>query len=297
MHFTYKLPSGDLAQGDLLRNSGDLKEVLERYHPYYANKIDYEYLLVVTQSCDLALREGGKCKAPYISICPARPASHLIQREISKAQHSEEESQYSLCKKDFHSRLLGFTEKLLNNNCGDYFYLHEDPSFGLHEPLVGYLALSISIKREHYDACEGARILSLDPVFSAKLGWLVGNIYSGVATPDWTPEHVRADEFKLLIQKRLDELGLCVWVSEAALKAFKKEIRARKAMHGDQYVMPESEVTSFLKSLAVPKDSKRNKAIDACTVVVKDTLKLDDETAERIKRRLYNNLELSQLLT
>ncbi len=48
-----------------------------------------------------------------------------------------------------------------------------------------FLALSVALKIEHYDLCLAAKIAQLTGEFQAKLGWLVGNLYSRVGTKEW----------------------------------------------------------------------------------------------------------------
>ncbi len=50
MHFTYKRPEDDLQQGDLLKVSDELRQVLQQFHPHYANNSDYHYLMVLTKT-------------------------------------------------------------------------------------------------------------------------------------------------------------------------------------------------------------------------------------------------------
>ena len=54
------------------------------------------------------------------------------------------------------------------------------------------LPLSMSIRVEHYDACLEGRVAQLTDLFQAKLGWLLGQQFSRVGTPDWTPEGLSA---------------------------------------------------------------------------------------------------------
>ncbi len=52
--------------------------------------------------------------------------------------------------------------------------------------MVVYLKVSIALKSgEHYDECLKAKKIELADEFKAKLGWLVGNMYSRVGTTDW----------------------------------------------------------------------------------------------------------------
>ena len=83
MHFTYVDldDNTDLQQGDLLRIQGRLKEVLEKYHQYYASNRDYRFLIVLTQTCDLVRRDSKPCKSHYINVAAVKPAIMAIDKE------------------------------------------------------------------------------------------------------------------------------------------------------------------------------------------------------------------------
>lgn len=63
IHFTYKqFPDmSSLCQGDVLRVTDEMREILKEVHPYFLNE-QYKYFMVLTQSCDLVRRNAGKCK-------------------------------------------------------------------------------------------------------------------------------------------------------------------------------------------------------------------------------------------
>ncbi len=187
-HFTYKEPaSTQLQQGDILRKTEDIKNLLKIVHPHYL-KEDYLYFLVLTQSCDLERRSSKACKAPYITLAAVRPIELLLEREIKQYQIQHDLAKGKIIDRSYYAKLQSFTEKLLNNNATEYFYLHEDAGMGFSESCVAFLRLSIAIKsKDHYETCLNAKILELDDTFKAKLGWLVGNIYSRVGTHDWVP--------------------------------------------------------------------------------------------------------------
>ena len=42
--------------------------------------------MVLTQSCDLAVRGDDAGKAPYINIAPVRPLEEVVSREITNLQ-------------------------------------------------------------------------------------------------------------------------------------------------------------------------------------------------------------------
>jgi hypothetical protein len=90
MHFTYnhELSSGELCQGDVLKRTPELDELLKEVHPHFHRKADYKYFIVLTQSCDLVIRAGGRCKAPYITIAAVRPVSTILGRQIESLKTS-----------------------------------------------------------------------------------------------------------------------------------------------------------------------------------------------------------------
>lgn len=224
MHFTFQPPAGDdLQQGDIIGRSDALLGVLKDVHPHYL-RADFSCFVVLTQSCDLVRRGNGvTCNSRYVSLAPVRPLDVVIGRELTKYQ-SPMEVKAEVCSASRKDRVQMFVRRLLNNNEQDYFYLHSEPSAGLSDGCCAFLRLSTTLRaREHYDACLGARFLSLSPVFQAKLGWLVGNIYSRVGTDDWTPEHYQEADFEKVVSRIVDEA--CAWVVDPKLKEAKRELK------------------------------------------------------------------------
>ena len=96
-------------------------------------------------------------------------------------------------------------ERVYNNNEPEHFFLAEDASVGFFNPMVAYLKVSIALKSElHYQTCLNAKILELTDEFKAKLGWLVGQMYSRVGTPDWQSEN-RGAEFSENINRIISD--------------------------------------------------------------------------------------------
>ena len=84
----------------------------------------------------------------------------------------------------------------MKNKEPDYFFLSDDTSLGFPDRMVAFLKLSISLKADlHYDTCLSAKVLGLTDAFKAKLGWLVGNMYSRVGTPDWVSDRAKPAGF------------------------------------------------------------------------------------------------------
>jgi len=74
MHFTYNegADKEKLKQGDVLRKTARLQEILEEVHPHY-NCEEYKYFQVLTQSCDLVRRDqDGSCNSRYITLAAVR---------------------------------------------------------------------------------------------------------------------------------------------------------------------------------------------------------------------------------
>jgi hypothetical protein len=287
-HFTYRGadPEDDLLQGDLLDKTPELSEQLARIHPHYNEKTDYTHFLVLTQSCDLVRRdgrEGRTCKAKYISIAAVRPLVVTLEREIARYQ-DEFTRPAGVCDSKSRQRVYEFLERLLNNNEGEYFYLEPEPAMGLVQASCAFLRLSVAFRaEEHYERLHAARRLSLDEVFQAKLGWLVGNMYSRVGTDDWVPDHATREAFRGKIDTLLNEA--VTWVDTEKLRLVKKQIATDAS--------PE-EFRRQLNSIDV--QSRRDRAIEAVIVVLKKQQLVPDEGVEKTLRlRLKNDPDFAAL--
>jgi hypothetical protein len=155
-----------------------------------------------------------------VSLAAVRPLDLVLQRETAKHQ-DEIEQLAGVCSAAKRGLLEQFAERVLNNNEPEYFYLEPEPAFGLHEPSCVFLRLSVAVRAQHYSIL-AARQLSLEEIFQAKLGWLVGNMYSRIGTADWVPDNVPASEFKKKVKDLLD--GLVQWVDQEQLRSAKKAL-------------------------------------------------------------------------
>jgi hypothetical protein len=277
-HFTYCLPQNpDLQQGDILLKSPELIKIIGEVHPHYL-KDDYHYFIILTQSCDLVRRKPDHCNARYMTLAAVRPLNLAIEREIGKYQ-TEFDKLAMVCSNDNKYKVLNFIERLLNNNDPEYFYLHEAPQFSLFESSCVFLRLSIAIKAElHYNACLDSRILSLDEVFQAKLGWLVGNIYSRVGTEDWVPNHLSKTEFIRKAKRLANEV--CIWVEDERLRV------ANQSAGQQQLLQEQSEIRDYISGIIIK--SNRDKILDRLSIVL---LNMDIIMEDLLPQRLCNILE------
>lgn len=119
-------------------------------------------------------------------------------------------------------------ERILNQNEQSLglFYLYPDNDAGIDVHAVALLRVTISFRVEHYKVLEDARRGRLSNEFGAKLGWLAGNLYSRVATSDWTETESRTKEFRKLVSRFLegdDASEQKKWVSRAWVDAARKK--------------------------------------------------------------------------
>jgi hypothetical protein len=215
--------------------------------------------MVLTQSCDLVRHDGLPCKSRYVTLAAVRSLDTVLSRELARHQRSSIETTGGLCCINKRRWVEDFLVKLINNNNSEYFYLAEDIDCGLSEPSVAFLKLSVPLKSEHYDKCLAARVAQLTEVFQAKLGWLVGNMYSRVGTPDWVPTRATEDEFSELIETLLRDM--CIWVDESVLSRIRKEQKDRRRAEGPDYVMPQNEIIRLVAEYAREQETKTERNI------------------------------------
>lgn len=292
-HFTYQDPVGELQQGDVLQRTESVERLLRDVHPHYASH-DYKYLIVLTQSCDLVRRNADACKARYISVAAVRPLTTCLSREAERFQRSERTVRLKIGRDVDRRRLAEFVERLLNNNADGFFYLHPDAGAAFHEPHVAFLALSIAVKsRLHYATCLDARVAQLRPEFQAKLGWLVGHMYSRVGTSDWVPENATREQFDDQVNKLVDGLGI-MWLPEkihgAVVKADKKAEKRTGAG------LSAVEVVDLAESKQKELRSRRQHAAERMAEIAAEFSRLDDALKQKLLRRILSDAELSSLL-
>ena len=278
MHFTYEpdLDASTLKQGDVLEKTPQLNELLARYHSHYTSP-EYTHFQVLTQSCDLVKRGSGNCSARYITIAAIRSFDTVVERAIISEAKKNVEVEGKLFCSDSHKDRLAFTiSTLLNNNAKEFFYLHAAPEHKLTNHSSTFLHLSVAIKAdEHYELCLGAKILELKENFRAKLGWMVGNIYSRVGTEDFVPGAIsNKKDFTKYIDEVLEKhIG---WVPSSAFGEFKKNATDGNGLTFDEIY------TNTKQKLKENRDNK----INSFASQLKSEGRLSQEQVESIKRFL-----------
>lgn len=271
-HFTYNsdFDKQALCQGDLLEKTEELDSVLRSYHSYYAED-KYTHFIVLTQSCDLVRRQADKCKSRYISLAAVRNLSDVLEREIVGKLPSVSVDDSIYCSDRKKESAKDFLRKLVNNNHSDYFFLKSSVANGLNHDSCAFLHLSIAIKStEHYEKCLQAKTLELTENFRAKLGWLVGQLYSRVGTEDYVPGAVKTDEeLKIYLEKLLDDHVL--WVPGEIYPQFQKAAK----VHNKFDKIQELAVENIEKS-------KHSKYETLAKKMIKEVDSLGDDSKEEL---------------
>lgn len=285
MHWTYEDPPDQtqLCQGDLLRRSPALEGLLNEFHPFYQRKDDNRFFLVLTQGCDLVLRNGGKCTTPYVTIAAVRPMRLAIDREVQALQRDEIERTLRFGDKSRKAKLDQFIERLLNNNEPSYFYLRREPSCDLAEDHCAFLKLSIPLKAEHYGALVEAKVLQLTEPFQHKLGYLVGNLYSRVGTKDWT-DHGTPEEYERVMAEPLQgDMSAFVWLDKPTHDHVLRNLR--KAPAEERTI---EKLEALVKEAGKAREARRVQVLDAVDQVLKE-LDIGENLVRKARQRLQND--------
>ncbi len=216
-HWTYAPfePSAELEQGDILRPTDRLRAIFADVHPHFRHD-KYLGFIVATQSCDL-VRRPSTPKASYINLAAIRPLSQVIHKVLSHVANPVGNGMFRVSDRAEARRLL---QRVLNQNeqSMGLFFLQLDAEAGIAEPAVAFLRVTVSLRADHYDALQEARVGALMPEFRAKLGWLIGNLYVRPATRDWSDVEGGKKRLDELVRQNLDE---ACWIDDEILEQAK----------------------------------------------------------------------------
>jgi hypothetical protein len=200
-----------------------LESTFSAVHPYFLEP-KYSAFLVLTQTCDLVRRNGRPCKSDYINLAAVRPLGQVLPAFLSKVCRVVLDGVYI---KNERSRAENMLQRIVNQNeqTLGLFYLHPDVAVRIAEPSVAMLQVSIALRaREHYDTLREARVGRLNPLFQSQLGWLVGNLYARIATPDWDATEL-SELVEELISVRDGEGRVARWIGEKELRQIERKAK------------------------------------------------------------------------
>lgn len=280
-HWTYEPFSAEdnLFQGDILEPTEELRTVLKEVHPHFTDS-KYNAFLLITQTCDLVVR-GGNCGTRYLVIAVVRPLESVLYDCLSSVCRTIAEGIYT---RETKSQARELLQRIFNQNeqALGLFYLHPDQEAGIDIPSVGLLRVAVTLRTEHYSVLKRSRRGRLGAEFRNKLGWLVGNLYSRIGTPDWSEPHERAKELEANIKQWLESKGstlnIPLWFPESWVKgAREKGIPIETIQRDDLPALLESYKPRAAKEIAIEQ-------------VVRIVSEILPGTAESELKRLGNRL-------
>lgn len=259
-----------LNQGDVLQRTDELVDQIREFFPYYANHPDYKYFMLITQGCDLYRRDGRPCNAQYLTLAAVRPVQDAMRLEVTPDQ-KDWQQQTKVIGSRVSNKLAMFMERLIDNNVPGYFYLHRDPTANIHLTCCAFLPLTVSLRVQHYDMCLRAKVAQLRETFQAKLGWLLGHMYSRVGTTEWnmhnTPtvreqaRHFIEENYVTIDDKQIDE-GLADLKKQGQLpepEAIREYIIAKKVLSRKEKF--QARASDVLTTTLQPINTIRKKAV------------------------------------
>ena len=290
IHFTYK-PEPDmetLCQGDVLEITEELSTVLKCVHPYFLNE-QYKFFMVLSQSCDLVRRNGKSCKTPYITLAVVRSYSDFLERIFLKGKYVEKVDGLLIMDEKNKDHAYQLVERVYNNTEPEYFFLYKEDALEFPESMVAYLKVSIALKsNEHYDKCLNAKRIELTDEFKAKLGWLVGNMYSRVGTADW--DGIMSDQARRDMLNN-DLNSMCIIGNKEQLKQLKKEFLEQK-----EFPLNHKEAVKFISNIVLK--TKYDKVMDVIEEVIQtSSKKIPVEEKEKLLKSIRSRSALKTLIT
>lgn len=261
-----------------------MDRLLADVHPHFHQKAANLYFMVLTQSCDLERRDGKPCDAPHITIAPVRSLDEVISRQLQQIRLPAVNAELPVLTHTARNKLGDFIRRLLNNNEPRYFHL-EAAGTGLPHDCCAFLGLSIAIKAPlHYETCLGAKILQLDDSFQAKLGSLVGQMYSRVGTQDWDP---------VLLEAKVKSLteNAAIYVPHDKAKAIEAAC-ALLEPEVDGRLLSRRQIQQVLHG--IPR--KKKQAMGAVEATLRSVLGEDNPKVTKIMGRLNADATLNALL-
>lgn len=287
-----KVDRASLRQGDLLHRTDELAQEIRAAHAYYADADDYSHFLILTQSCDLVKRNGKPPKSPYITVAAVRPLKVALERRVEKYVAQGIDFPIKVCARERRILVNQFLERLLHNTEDGIFFLRAGCAPTVDQDSCVFLPLSIALRSTHYDICLKNKVAQLDEIFAAKVGWLAGNLYSRIGTPDIDDHLPNAAEYKAAFFEDVLHKHTA-WLSPAQIKELRNKIKAWKSDNSDRE-MTEEVARALLSS--IPDDFSM--AVHRAIKLLTDNKIIPDNHADidQARKLLLNDVNLKKLI-
>lgn len=251
--------------------------------------LDSEYFVVLTQSCDLVRRRKNP-KSPFITIASVQHLESALNDHTSKIKDQNIDSQLNICNLSYRTQTLQYLERLLNNSEKSHYCLPVECHNNFSNDYCIVLNLSVAISSEYYNRCLEAKIGQMEEIFAAKLGWMAGNQFSRVATPDIDEiiDNTKGESsFKSVFMERVFS-SATIWLSTHQIKELKKLIKHSKVSS------PISTIT--LMDLANKVPSNYSLAINRIVELLSNEKIIDEVQSDKVKKALYVDKNLRNLV-
>jgi hypothetical protein len=300
VHWTYQSVAeheGDLAQGDILSPTEELRALFRQSHPYFCNA-QYLAFIVTTQTCDLVRRNGRTCKAHYVNLAAIHNLRAVLydflDRVCKQVCGMDSKRVYS---SDSKGKAHDLLERIFNQNEQVFglFYLHPDPdNTGIQNPSVALLRVTVAVRAdEHYEVLRRARTGQLATEFRNKLGWLVGNLYSRIGTQDWSDHEEGEKQLNQMI-KRFVNFEEYTWVDAANVKRAREEGVALDGLSVEEVTATLERYKPLPFKALIAREARRELA-EMLPDVTRDVgIAFRDELSGRIHQVLHTTAELRE---
>lgn len=284
-HWTYDHfeATADLAQGDIVEPSPEIREILSYIHPHFLDP-KYVSFMVLSQSCDLVRRSGYRGQP--INLCVVRELSSiagtLLEIFCGSVIPGVFRSDARVAGRQFLERAVNQNEQSIG-----LFYLHPDADSGVSTHSVAMLRIAIALRTEHYEKLREARRGRLRPEFQAKLGWLIGNLYSRVGTEDWSDSPQRKKTQSQIVDLAFNSLTGIEWASSEAVT---RAVAANFSIDDMSSDAIRAAIASF-EPLSL--DAQVQKELQR--ILSEEDLGIPLEAQERFLKRLPNDTSMAQL--
>jgi hypothetical protein len=285
-HWTYDsfTPQADLAQGDIIEPTAELREVLDLVHPHFLDP-KYVSFMVLSQSCDLVRRQGYRGQP--INLCVIRELRAVARTLLDLYCGS---GIPGIFREENRGAGRQFLQRVVNQNeqAIGLFYLHPDADAGIATASVAMLRIAIALRTDHYEKLQSGRRGRLRPEFQAKLGWLIGNLYARVGTEDWSEPLARKADQDRLIDQTMNSLLSVEWASSQAVQKAKKGGFVSEGKTSQ-------EIQEALKAFEPPSlDQLLQQSL--ARILASEDLAIDSQLQKKILKRIPNDSEMSDLL-
>lgn len=180
-------------------------------------------------------------------------------------------------------------ERIYNNTESEYFFLYKEDALDFPESMIAYLQVSIALKSdEHYEKCLAAKKMELSDEFKAKLGWLIGDIYSRVGTTDWEGIKTSQERQQMLND---DLTSKCIIGKKEQLSYIKKEMAKNP-----ERTYSRDDITLLISNLAVK--TKYEEAMDIIEDIFRtSSKKIPKDEKEILLNKIKSRSALKNLLS